>query len=160
MTSNKAVFRSLLKDVPAELIRWKPSPEKWSLLEVICHLVDEEKEDFRTRLRQTLKDPEQRFPKIDPPGWVKTRKYHRQDYKKKLREFMAERDRSIRWLKQLRSPAWKNAHHHPKFGELSAEMFLANWLAHDHLHMRQIIRLKYEYLHSKEKVRFDYAGNW
>ena len=28
----------------------KPQPESWSILEVVCHLLDEEREDFRQRL--------------------------------------------------------------------------------------------------------------
>lgn len=33
-----------------------------------------------------------------------------------------------------------------------------NWLAHDYLHMRQII--KYQYLKEKTNIDLQYAGNW
>jgi hypothetical protein len=37
---------------------------------------------------------------------------------------------------------------------MSAEMFLANWLAHDYLHIRQLIRLRYHYLeHAAAEVK-------
>jgi hypothetical protein len=61
------VFRALLKDLPQEEARWKPAQEKWCALEVTGHLRDEEREDFRTRLRSTLETPELPWPKIDPP---------------------------------------------------------------------------------------------
>ena len=39
---DKLVFDSLLRDVSEEVIQWKPNPNKWSLLEIVCHLLDEE----------------------------------------------------------------------------------------------------------------------
>jgi hypothetical protein len=45
-------------------------------------------------------------------------------------------------------------------GRLSAGTFLSNWLAHDYLHIRQIIRLKYQYLQRQTRESLDYAGAW
>lgn len=39
-------------------------------------------------------------------------------------------------------------------------MFLNNLLAHDLLHIRQIIRLKFEYVRFKTGDNFNYADNW
>jgi hypothetical protein len=39
-------------------------------------------------------------------------------------------------------------------------MIFANWLAHDYLHIRQILRLKYEYLKSISEEDLSYAGEW
>jgi hypothetical protein len=49
---------------------------------------------------------------------------------------------------------------HPELGMLRAKIFLANWLAHDYLHIRQIIRYQFEYLKVKTEVDLNYAGNW
>ena len=38
--------------------------------------------------------------------------------------------------------------------------FSPNWLAHDYLHIRQIIRLKFAYLQQLSKEDLSYAGNW
>ena len=40
-------IKSLLEGVSEEQVKWKPQPEKWSILEVINHLYDEERDDFR-----------------------------------------------------------------------------------------------------------------
>lgn len=48
---------------------------EWSLVEVYCHLYDEEREDFRIRVMQTLLNPELPLPSIDPQGWVSARQY-------------------------------------------------------------------------------------
>ena len=42
LTANIDVIRGLLNAVSEDQARWKPQPEKWSLLEVINHLADEE----------------------------------------------------------------------------------------------------------------------
>jgi uncharacterized protein YutE (UPF0331/DUF86 family) len=43
---------------------------------------------------------------------------------------------------------------------LSAKMIFKNWLAHDYLHIRQIIRLKFEYLKGFTGENLSYAGDW
>lgn len=160
LAANAAVFRSLLEGVSEAQYRWKPAPEKWCLLEVICHLCDEEREDFRARVGHVLEHPDAPMPPIDPVGWVQQRAYREQDYEQKLREFLAERRASVQWLQQLEVPAWDNVYQHPRFGAMSAFFFLRNWLAHDYLHFRQITRLKYQYLEAHSDDPLDYAGGW
>lgn len=160
LEDNAAVFSALLAGVPAAQYRWKPSPEKWCLLEVICHLYDEEREDFRARVRHVLETPKEAMPPIDPVGWVSQRRYLEQDYQQKVTAFLEERQQSVAWLRQLKDPAWENTHHHPQLGERSALFFLTNWLAHDYIHFRQITRLKYEYLEAHADDELYYAGNW
>src|SRR5438105_3668034 len=57
MESNATVFEGLLRSVQPAQAKWKPAPEKWSVLEVLNHVADEENEDFGTRLRLVLEDP-------------------------------------------------------------------------------------------------------
>lgn len=159
LQANRAVFKNLLTDKEA-MIKWKPLPDAWSLLEIVCHLYDEERADFRTRVFNTLLTPEIQPPSIDPPGWVTQRKYAQQDYGEKLNAFLEERNKSIKKLKALKNPQWKNIYVHPFAGELTAYQLLANWLAHDYHHIRQINRRMYEYLRESSKVGLGYAGDW
>ena len=66
--SNAKMINSLLEDVPQRQVTWKLSPGKWSLLKVVNHLVDEEKEDFWQRLDYTLNRRGKVWPGIDPPA--------------------------------------------------------------------------------------------
>lgn len=157
---NKMVFNSLFENLEKQLYLWKPAPEKWCLLEIICHLYDEEREDFRARVRNTLENPEQLMTPIDPVGWVIERKYIEQDYSLVLQNFLFERQHSIDWLNLLKDPKWNNSYSHPQLGQMSAAMFLSNWLAHDYLHIRQITRTKYLYLENLTKQDLSYAGKW
>ncbi len=160
LQSNKEVFLSLLSNVSREEYLWKPQPDKWCLLEILCHLRDEEIEDFRTRVKCVLESPQLGPQPIDPVGWVAQRKYVEQDYDKKLEEFIQERDASVDWLRSLDSPNWHNTYTHPTLGPMSARKFLSNWLAHDYLHFRQIVRLKYDHLIEISGEDLQYAGNW
>ncbi len=160
LSHNIKVFKSLLDDLPQEIFLWKQNPEKWCLLEIVCHLYDEEREDFRARVRNILDNPEMPLNSIDPVGWVTERNYIQRNYEEVLIKFLQERKLSIDWLNGLINPKWDNIHNHPKFGELSAKMILANWLAHDYLHFRQIIKLKYDYLHAVSGENLSYAGDW
>ncbi len=159
--ANRSVFEKLLISIPHEMIHWRQAPNKWSLLEIVAHLLDEEIEDFRIRLRLVLEDPKIDWPPIDPESWVAQRKYSDKNYSECLTRFLEERNASIHWLQNLTDPRWDNAYHHPKFPPISGSMLLANWLAHDYLHIRQITQLKFFYLseHSQPDA-LRYAGNW
>lgn len=157
---NKNVFYNLLKDENKIIFSWKPSAERWSLLEIVCHLFDEERNDFRFRVQWVLNKPHQIPPPIDPQGWVKKHNYIEQDYNTMLEKFIIERTHSISWLKTLENVNWNNSFEHSKLGTLTAKHFITNWLAHDYLHIKQILKLKYDYLKHQSGESLDYAGVW
>jgi len=159
-SENRKVFQSLLRGVSPEQAIWKPAPAKWSMLEVINHLYDEEREDFRDRLELTLKDPAQEWPQIDPQGWVTSRNYGDRELAASLDNFLSEREKSLAWLQGLESPAWQQRHE--VSGRVrSAGDLLASWLAHDFLHIRQLARLHWQYLSViAEPYETAYGGPW
>ena len=76
---NSDVFKYLFQSVSDEQACWKSDEGRWSILEVINHLYDEEREDFRKRLELVLENPEEQWPPIDPEGWVVQRKYNQRN---------------------------------------------------------------------------------
>lgn len=161
LSSNVAVIRGFVEGVTGEQARWKPTPEEWSIVEVINHLYDEEREDFRTRLDLTLHHPGQPLPDINPQGWVLERQYNRRPLQESWGDFLQERQRSISWLKGLSSPAWEAQYVHPRWGPISAGTFMASWVAHDFLHIRQLAGLHRAYVALlAEPHSVDYAGSW
>ena len=158
LSSNSGTFKSLLQGLNPEQFLWKPAPEKWCLLEIVCHLNDEEIEDFRTRTKHVLENLPEALKPIDPPGWVSERKYIEQSYTHVLNQFLYKRQQSVNWLNSLSNPKWENSIIHDEVGLMTAEMFLANWLAHDYLHIRQILKLKYDYLSQNSGMTLAYAG--
>jgi hypothetical protein len=91
---------------------------------------------------------------------VTERKYMEQDFETVTRSFLNERSASVAWLTQLEHPKWENVYHHESLGTISVQRFLASWLAHDYLHLRQITKLKYDYLIHSTGEDVSYAGEW
>ena len=160
LEANRMVFQSLLTGKEADEYYFRPDPKSWSILEIVCHLFDEEREDFRTRVKNTLETPHLQPPSIDPPGWVTQRLYQEQNYIERSNAFFNERKTSIEWLRTLKNAPWDNVYVHPTAGNFTAYTFLANWLAHDYHHIRQINRRTYEYLKERSGVSLSYAGDW
>ncbi|HEX2786391.1 MAG TPA: DinB family protein [Ignavibacteria bacterium] len=160
LSQNYFVFEGMLKGLTKEQYMWRSAADKWCLLEIICHLYDEELYDFRTRVKHTLETPERELAPIDPTGWVKSRNYIEKDYNEMVEKFLGERKYSIEWLRTLQNPNWQNAHQHKEWGPLRADMFLSNWLAHDYMHFRQINNIKFLYLKETTGESLRYAGEW
>jgi hypothetical protein len=158
---NANIVTALAADIGAAQAIWKPSPEAWSILEVINHLYDEEREDFRTRLDIILHRPDEPWPPIHPSSWAMERRYNDRDLEESLENFLAERRTSLDWLRGLNNPDWSNQSTHPAGYIFSAGDMLSSWLAHDFLHIRQLNELHYRF-HAEWVAPFQviYAGDW
>ena len=154
------IIPALVSGITQAEARSRPAPESWSVLEVVCHLWDEEREDFRQRLDIILHRPAETWPPIDPKGWVITRKYNDRDLAEMLDHFVAERNQSLAWLRRLSAPNW-DAECATPFGPIKAGDMLASWVAHDNLHMRQLVELRRSRVVSiAEPYDVGYAGEW
>ncbi len=154
-------IRALATGITAEQARWKPAPDEWSILEVINHLYDEEREDFRARIDYVLTGNGTKPTAFDPAAWVTERAYNQRMLAQSLQHFLDERDRSVAWLHGLVNPDWARFYAHEAGVQLSAGELLACWAAHDLLHLRQLIELHYAWLQTQVAPRsLAYAGDW
>jgi len=161
LAQNATAVKGLVGGVNPDQARWQPSPGKWSVLEIVNHLGDEERDDFRRRLDLLLHHPDQEWPAIDPEGWCVERKYNERELTISLQEFLSERQKSIAWLDTLENPNWENCYQHPVLGQIKAGSLLGSWLAHDLLHIRQLTKLHFDYFKRRNKpYTADYAGSW
>jgi len=160
LQAHSQAIRALVSGLTVEESRWKPDLETWSVLEVLNHLVDEEIYDFRAHLDHILQAPDQPWPEIDPEGWVSLRHYNEQALHDTLARYETEREKSLTWLAKLSAPDWDAAVTQP-WGTLSAGDVLAAWLAHDLLHVRQLVELRYLITKkASQPFQLDYAGKW
>lgn len=135
----------------------------WSILEICCHLRDEEREDFRVRLESTLRDPGAAWPAIDFERIATTRGYQRESLESALDEFAAAREVNVAWLRGLPPMSaldWNHAHLHPSGHEIRAGDLMASWAAHDALHLRQIAKRLHELAARDAGYDVTYAGDW
>jgi hypothetical protein len=160
LAEGAAAIQAMVQGITEEQARRKPDPDAWSVLEVVNHLWDEEREDFRQHIDYTLHRPGEPWPPIDPGGWVTARRYNERALAPSLAGFMSARDESLAWLRGLPSPNWEVTYQAP-WGEITAGDLLASWVAHDLLHLRQLVELRW-FLTTKElePYRVEYAGTW
>ena len=154
------MIRALLSGITQEEAQLKPGPESWSILEVTCHLYDEEREDFREHLDFILHRQSEEYHAIDPQGWVRERRYNEQELAQVQRRFFEERRKSLEWLKQIADANWAIVYE-SQYGSVSAGEMFSSWIAHDNLHIRQLVELRRHRIERMTKpYPIDYAGNW
>ncbi len=130
-------IQGLVAGVSAAEARVRPEPTAWSILEVVAHLLDEEREDFRSRLDLVLHRPQETWAPIDPAAWV-----------------------TARGLAGLTAPDWSREYQ-ASFGPITAGDLAASWAAHDLLHTRQLLELRrVRLLALAAPHRTGYAGDW
>lgn len=154
------MIMALLAGVSEEQARIKPDEQSWSVLEVLCHLYDEEREDFREHLDFILHRQEQGWHPINPPVWVTERAYNSRNLREMKEKFFSERSKSLDWLKGLEGADWDTSYTAP-FGTMTAGDMLASWVAHDNLHLRQLVELRRARLERiSQPYSIAYAGEW
>jgi hypothetical protein len=159
LAASADAIESLVKHVDIGMAGWKPAPDKWSILEVICHLYDEERFDFRAHLEELFAGRE--WTPFDTIAWVTEHRYAEQDIVEMRTLFKRERERSIAWLSGLESPDWNLAFQHPRLGEITGGTLLRSWVAHDYLHIRQLARLHHQRVAAAPGPHgVWYAGDW
>ena len=163
MEPTPAAVRALISGVTAADARFKPPSGAWSIVEIVAHLVDEDRDDFRRRLKLTLEERGKPWPMNDPEAWARDRGYATHDLEAMLSEFAREREESVRWLRSLKDVDWTMAYQHPKVGPVTAGELMVSWLAHDALHVRQIAKRLFELAGrdgAADGFKTTYAGEW
>ena len=151
------MIRALLSGVAQEAARRKPSAESWSILEVVCHLYDEEHEDFREHLDFILHRQNEEWHEIDRE---REKEYNQQNFAEMQEKFFCEREKSFAWITGLRDPDWKKTYT-TAFRTISAGEMFACWVAHDNLHIRQLVELRRMRLENiTQPYNLEYAGDW
>jgi hypothetical protein len=161
LSVNAQAIRRLIESISVEQAGWKPDSETWSLQEVMEHLYNEERIDFRKHLMEMFSSPPKPWALYNPTEFVPV-----ESCQQALESFLVEREASLAWLNSLNSPDW-NASTNATFGpEEEVYVFragdvLTSWVAHDFLHLRQVNELLYAW-NEKQAAPYSvqYAGGW
>ena len=160
LVNSTGMIQSLLLGISQEEAQIKPVPESWSMLEVICHLHDTEREDFREHLDFILHRQNEEYHAIDPQAWITERKYNEQIFVEMQEKFFAERKKSLEWLKEISKSDWDTTYS-SEYGSVSAGEMFSCWVAHDNLHIRQFVELRRARIENITKpYPIEYAGDW
>jgi len=132
-----AVLDALLAGLDPAGARTRPAPGEWSPIEILCHLRDEESEDFGARLR-VIVDGAGEFAPIDPERWAVDRRYQEANLPGVLEELRARRRASVDLLASVSPEALGGSRPHERLGSLSGQDILTAWVAHDRIHLAQL----------------------
>lgn len=157
-----ARFPALLDAIVADLApaRWRarPASDEWGPVEIVCHLRDEEAEDFGARVRVILEGGT-RFTPVDPEGWATARRYRDADPLAALAAFRGHRAANVAMLAEAAPARFAASGESPSGLRLSGLDLLAAWVTHDGLHLRQLAgALTREWANRWAPLRADYAG--
>ena len=132
-------IEALTGDLDAAAWRMRPAPDKWAPLEILCHLRDEETEDFGARMRVVLAGGG-RFAAIRPVEWVSERSYIGDDPERVRAALHHLRQGSLDLLAAIEAAPERLlvTGETPGGFVLSGCDLLAAWVAHDALHIRQL----------------------
>lgn len=160
LQNSTEMIRVLLSGITQAEAQVKPSVESWSILEVICHLYDTEREDFREHVDFILHRQDEEWHQIDPQAWVTERKYNEQNLDETKEMFFSERKKSLEWLTEMSNANWETIYT-SQYGSTSAGEMLACWIAHDNLHIRQLVELRRLKIENITRLyNLEYAGGW
>jgi len=131
------VLEALLAGLDEAGARARPAPDEWSPVEILCHLRDEESEDFGARLR-VIVDGGSEFTPIDPERWAVERRYSEARLTDVREALRASRQASLDLLASITPKTLEGSRPHKRLGSLSGQDILAAWVAHDRIHLAQL----------------------
>jgi hypothetical protein len=131
------ILRAMLSGVTDEEVRWKPAPERWSILQVLGHLAHVEARGFRGRVLRMVREDNPQLESYDPDAY----EYEVPSLAAGLDEFARERGRSLTLLRSLGPDAAARTGVHAKLGSVTVGTLLHEWPFHDLGHIRQIAEL-------------------
>jgi hypothetical protein len=130
----------LLKGVSPARARKRPSPDKWSIAEIVVHLADTEVV-FGYLIRGIVGEPGTRIDGFDQDAWLAALHYDKRDIRKSFAEYRAFREANLALLKSLTPEQWKICGMHKERGPETIETVVKMFAGHDLNHFQQIERI-------------------
>ena len=134
------LLETLLGDLPGELLRWKPQPDRWSISEVLAHLAALE-EVYAERVLRIMAEDSPPLAKYDLDGAKARQDYTRGSAGENLGHFTRTRRSSLALLAGLPPSAGVRTAIHSELGSITLAHLLNEWANHDLGHLRQISEL-------------------
>jgi len=130
--------------LPPQVLRHKPAPDKWSILEILAHLADIEIV-YAYRLRQMLADQKPVIAPMDQDEWAKNLGYMDTPAPELIALYGLTRHHNLRLLRRLKPGDLEKSAFHPEYQEAVTVATLVEKMAdHGTNHLQQIERLKRE----------------
>lgn len=135
-----AIIVPLVREVPAEVLRRRPAPGRWSAHEHACHLADVHALFF-SRLEQFLGEERPRITPFDPATARPDGALLEVDLSDALERFTSERRRLVARLKELPPEVWQRTADHDEYSRYSVLIMFRHLALHDSLHAYRVEEL-------------------
>jgi uncharacterized damage-inducible protein DinB len=132
-----AMLELLLREVSEEILDWKPAEERWSIREVLAHLLVIE-QLYGDRAKRMVVDDNPKLAKFVPPEEAEIRKRTARQH---LGEFIAARRAHIFFWHSIPASGGSRTAMHPEMGSVTLLQLLNELANHDLGHLRQIAEL-------------------
>jgi hypothetical protein len=139
---NPRQLAAATSELPAETLRYKPAPDKWSILEILGHLADVEIM-YGHRIRQMLADEKPVIAPMDQNAWAANLGYMETPAPEMIALFGVNRHHNLRILRRVKAQDLTKSAYHP---ELKRDVHLSEIVekldSHTQNHLRQIETIK------------------
>lgn len=126
-----------LSRCPKKMWLYRPSPDRWSIHEIILHLADSEAESY-VRCRQFIAEPGLDAAAYDAAAWANTLGYFHQSTREALGLIVRLRRMTYQILRYVPDAVWEHTAHHPEKGTLTLDRWLELQARHIPHHVEQI----------------------
>ncbi len=137
LTSTPAVLQSLTADLDDRAWKYEPTPDDWSILEIVCHLRDTEREVHKLQLEVLRQERQPFVPRPDAAVWAKQRNYLNENGPAALEGLLAARMETLRAVSEVSAAAWEKPARHAIFGPTNFGEVVGFMADHDRLHIQQ-----------------------
>ena len=134
------VIVPLIREVPPQILKRRPSPGKWSAYENAIHLSQTDA-PFRARLELILSTPEPFIETIENSADDEAGAMLDIDLDESLERYARERATLVERLKQLSPDEWQKTAVHEAFDHYSVFIMFRHLLNHEMLHAYRIEEL-------------------
>ena len=140
MESAPGVIIPLIREVPQQILKRRPSPGKWSAYEHAIHLSQSDA-SFRARLELILSTPEPFIKTIENSPEDEAGAMLDLDLNESLDRYVCERSALVERLKTLSADEWQKTAVHEAFDHYSVFIMFRHVLNHEMLHAYRIEEL-------------------
>ncbi len=132
-----ALLSAILRQLPKKMWLYKPSPERWSIHEIILHLADSEASSY-VRCRHLIAEPGVAVAEFDPARWAGNLGYFHQSTREALEIIRRLRKMTYQLLVALPEPVWTHTMEYPGDAKISLESWIERQERHIPHHMDQM----------------------
>jgi len=143
LATTPQTLKASLKGLSKKVLLWTPAPGKWSILEILCHMRDMEREAYIERYTRVLSEDEPKLPDLNGESFAILRAYRSQKAPEVVREWVALRRQTLQLLRKTGKAQWARAGIHATAGRLTMEdLIQRHALGNDTAHLGQIEAIK------------------